>query len=114
MAEQGAQIVGVGQIRPYGDGCRELASIVVRPALQNSGIGSQIVQTLQDREKGPLYLMCAAPMESYYQRFGFAKCGRVDMPAALRWKAAIGNLLGNITRPFGPYRTLVLVMRWPS
>ena len=116
VAEQDGRIVGVGQVRPHlrphGNGCRELASIAVRTAQQQNGIGSQIVRALQSREPGPLYLMCAAPMESYYQRFGFHRCQRVEIPGSLRWKAAIGNFLGNITRPFGPYLAYVLVMKW--
>lgn len=112
VAEQHGQIVGVGQIRPHKDGCRELASIAVRPEHQRSGVGSQIVHTLLARASGPLYLLCAAPMESYYVRFGFRRCARAEIPGSLRWKVTIGNLLGNLNRPFGPYRTRVLAMKW--
>ncbi|MEZ4712212.1 MAG: GNAT family N-acetyltransferase [Caldilineaceae bacterium] len=114
VAEQDGQIVGVGQIRPHKDGCRELASIAVRPEQQRNGVGGQLVRTLQARAAGPLYLMCAAPMANYYWRFGFQRCQPAEMPGSLRWKAAIGNFLGNMNRPFGPYRTHVLVMRWPA
>src|SRR5690348_16699724 len=58
VAEDGGQVVGIGQVKPHSDGSRELASIAVIPSRQRGGIGRQLIRALLAREAGPLYLVC--------------------------------------------------------
>ena len=78
------RLLGCGQIKPHGDGSRELASRAVRPERQREGIGSQISQRLLAENPLPLYLTCRASMEPYYQKFGFEAVGWGEMPPYLR------------------------------
>jgi N-acetylglutamate synthase-like GNAT family acetyltransferase len=92
VARWGQDIIGVGQVKPHGDGSRELASIAVIPEWQGQGVGSAIIRALLARESGVLYLMCALPTQRYYERFGFQRIERRDMPPYFRrldWFARI-------------------------
>ncbi len=80
VAEDGPEIVGIGQVKPHSDGSRELASIAIIPSRQRQGLGRRIIRALLARETGPLYLVCMDHNDSYYQQFGFR---RVDDAAAL-------------------------------
>lgn len=86
--EMTGEVVGTGQIKTHGDGSRELASIAVRPAYQRRGIASEIVRRLiaQDARESnaPLYLLCADDMPTFYERFGFRRIGRSEMPPYFR------------------------------
>ncbi len=80
------EIVGVGQIKPHGDGSRELASIAVLPEFQRLGIAAVLILALLAREKGDLYLYCGDTMPDYYTRFGFVEVGPASLPRAIgRW-----------------------------
>lgn len=74
------RLVGCGQIKPHGDGTRELASIAVQPEWQGQGIGTQIITRLLVDSPLPLYLTCMARMEPYYTRFGFTALHSEEMP----------------------------------
>lgn len=76
VAEIDRQVVGIGQIKPHGDGSRELASIAVSPTYQGQGIARLIIEALLEREKGDLYLMCESSLVGFYDRFGFVEVTR--------------------------------------
>jgi len=84
LAQWGQDIVGVGQVKPHGDGSRELASIAVVPEWQGNGVGGALIRALLSREAGPLHLMCADTREHYYERFGFHRLERSAMPLYFR------------------------------
>lgn len=84
VAEEDGRIIGTGQVKPHGDGSRELASIAVIPERQGQGIGSQIIHALIEREADVLYLMCRDRLETYYQRFGFFALEDGKMPPHFR------------------------------
>ena len=84
VAASGEQVVGIGQVKPHGDGSRELASIAVVPAWQGRGIASMIVRALLARETGTLHLMCVPEMSAYYTRFGFRSLERAELPPYFR------------------------------
>ena len=94
LAQWGQDIVGVGQVKPHGDGSRELASIAVVPEWQGHGVGSALIRALLSREAGPTYLMCNAHRESYYQRFGFRRLERPAMPPYFRRFALLTPVIG--------------------
>lgn len=84
VAEDDGQVVGIGQIKPHGDGSRELASIAVIPEHRGQGIASAIIRALLEKERGEIYLLCRNELESFYARFGFRKIGRDEMPPYFR------------------------------
>ena len=94
LAQWGQDIVGVGQIKPHGDGSREVASIAVVPEWQGHGVGSALIRALLARESGPTYLMCSAHRESYYERFGFRRLERPAMPPYFRRFALLTPVIG--------------------
>ncbi|MBN1538199.1 MAG: GNAT family N-acetyltransferase [Anaerolineales bacterium] len=71
VAVDGDKLVGVGQIKQYKDGCRELSSIAVIPACKHQGIASQIITALMEREKGTIHLFCQEKLADFYRRFGY-------------------------------------------
>lgn len=106
VAEDDGAIVGVGQVKPHGDGSRELASIAVIPARQGWGIGRALIETLLTRERGVvLYLTCRRELEGYYERFGFRRVERSEHPPYFRRLIPLVNLVGRV---FGME---ILVMR---
>jgi N-acetylglutamate synthase-like GNAT family acetyltransferase len=92
VAEDGGEIVAVGQVKPHSDGSRELASIAVVPARQRQGLGRQVIRALLAREAGPLYLVCMNHNDSYYQQFGFRRVEAAALPPALRRIYRFGHL----------------------
>ncbi len=93
VAERDGQVIGVGQVKPHGDGSRELASIAVRPKFQGQGVGSAICRALIERETGVLYLTTRSELETYYHRFGFRKIGLDEMPPHFRRLFRVVNVL---------------------
>jgi N-acetylglutamate synthase-like GNAT family acetyltransferase len=78
------RVIGTGQIKPHGDGTRELASIAVQPEWQGQGIGRAVIERLLAENPLPLYLTCQAQMEPYYAKFGFYTLRPADMPPYFR------------------------------
>jgi len=103
IAEHEGDIVGIGQIKPY-PGCEELGSLVTKRDYRGQGVGEQMIVALEARAGRPLYLLCAAKMESYYQRFGYEAISWWNAPAFLKLKLSPTLIL----RLFG---IRVLVMR---
>ncbi len=83
LAVDGDTIVGVGQIKNYKDGSRELASIAVIPAYQHQGIASQIITALMKDEPGTIHLFCRASLANFYRRFGFEVIPFQELPSEL-------------------------------
>ncbi len=78
------RLIGSGQIKPHGDGTRELASIAVQPEWQGHGIGREIIERLLAENPLPLYLTCRARMAPYYEKFGFRVLRIEEMPPYFR------------------------------
>jgi N-acetylglutamate synthase-like GNAT family acetyltransferase len=102
VAEIDGRVIGTGQVKPHGDGTRELASIAIIPDYQGRGIASKIIRALLERESEPLYLMCLLENEKFYQRFGFHRLEPREMPRILgryyrlfRLPKLIGDLTGH-------------------
>jgi N-acetylglutamate synthase-like GNAT family acetyltransferase len=106
VADDGAHIVGIGQIKPHRGGVWELASIAVRPERQGEQIASAIVRTLLRGATPPLFLICSGENVGFYLRFGFRVTAPSQAPAGLRLMLLAGNtvawLLGQ----------RLFVMRW--
>ena len=85
VADEDGRVVATGQIKPHRDGSRELASIATVPERQKSGLASRVINRLLEQERGPVYLVCRAKLETFYPRFGFhvARADEVQMPFRL-------------------------------
>lgn len=78
------RLLGCGQLKPHGDGSLELASIAVHPQYRGRGIAHAIVNQLLNRASRPLYLRCTAPLQDFYERFGFRVISPDEMPPNYR------------------------------
>jgi N-acetylglutamate synthase-like GNAT family acetyltransferase len=111
LAEVDGRIVGTGQIKPHGDGSRELASIAVIPEYQRHGIAAQIITALIAGQTGTLYLTCQDRMERYYTRFGFRRIERDVMTPYFRRLTRVVDVIIGIARRFTPGMPRLIVMR---
>lgn len=109
VAEADGEIIGAGQIRPY-PRCRELGSLVVRPAWRRRGVGERLVRAILATEIGDVYLECPQQMAPYYARFGFEPTPLGQTPMPLKLKAAAGKVLMRLMRD----RLVVMVRRSTS
>ncbi len=115
IGQDAAAIVGIGQLRPHGDGVLELASLVVVESSQGQGVGTLLVHALILRAGGPLYLMCDARLVPYYTRFGFVRLTRLaDMPPPLRRLYRIGNWLTPLIRLITREEHAINIMAHPG
>jgi N-acetylglutamate synthase-like GNAT family acetyltransferase len=69
--DAGGKLIGCGQVKPHGDGSRELASIAVRPNGRRRGLATLIIHRLLAEAGPPLWLMCRSDLAGFYRRFGF-------------------------------------------
>jgi N-acetylglutamate synthase-like GNAT family acetyltransferase len=113
VAEDAGRVVGVAQIKYHRDASRELASLAVVPDRQGEGIGSVLIEHWLAQPEGqpPLYLMCAAPLESYYTRFGFRKVERPNMPPYFRRLTRAAGVFFAVAALFGERHTIVVMHR---
>lgn len=105
--DETGQIVGCGQIKPHGDGTRELSSIAVLPGRQKEGIGTAIVNRLLAENELPLYLTCMARLQPYYEKFGFRTLGEEEMPPYYRRIYRIFRFFKTIFRRMEGFRVMV-------
>jgi amino-acid N-acetyltransferase len=92
IAECYDEVVGIGQIRPHPK-CRELGSLVVKPAYRGTGVGGQLIRALVASVDGDVYLDCRSELETYYNRFGFNPIPWHQAPSPIKYKVLIGNSL---------------------
>jgi predicted N-acetyltransferase YhbS len=72
-------VIACGQIKPHGDGTRELASIAVIEKYRGQGLARRMIELLLESVEYPVYLTCRARLQPFYEKFGFA----VIQPALL-------------------------------
>jgi len=82
VAEADGRIIGFRQVRILRDGTREVASGVVLPTFRRRGVGRRLMESLLERESGPLYLMCDGKWAHYYREFGFQPVDRRCLPSS--------------------------------
>ena len=98
VAEESGGLIGIGQVKPHRDGSRELASIAVVPEWQGLGVGRALVTSLIAREGGALHLMCESRNAPFYERFGFRRIERAQMPAYFRRIARLARAFEFVAR----------------
>lgn len=85
VAEHAGQIIGIGQVKRY-PGCNELGSLVTLREYRGQGVAAQIIAALEEQAGRPLYLLCLAKMQPYYERFGYEVISWWAAPAFLKLK----------------------------
>lgn len=107
--DEDGRLLGCGQLKPHGDGTRELASIAVVPEWRRRGLARSIICTLQEQAGPPLWLTCMDTLVPFYQPFGFA---RITNPAAMsphfRRLHRLAGLFFKLSRESGE----LAVMKW--
>ena len=88
------EMVGCGQVKPHGDGSRELASIAVTPPWRKRGVARAIIEYLTASEPSTLYLTCRASLGPFYTRFGFKAIEQPEMPPYFRRISRLMKALG--------------------
>jgi N-acetylglutamate synthase-like GNAT family acetyltransferase len=79
-----SELVGCGQVKPHGDGSRELASLAVREQDRGQGVARTLVLRLLEGQPRPVHLMCRARLGSFYNQYGFHAIGLDEMPPYFR------------------------------
>jgi N-acetylglutamate synthase-like GNAT family acetyltransferase len=111
VAEEDGRVIGVVQVKPHGDGSRELASLAAIPERRGQGVGSALVEAILASETGPVYLTCADRLEGYYVRFGFRNLEPVEMPLYFRRLSRLTRALSAILRVFGLHWRILVMAR---
>ncbi len=65
------ELAGCGQVKPHGDGSRELASLAVCKQYRDQGVARKLIKRILEKEPRPLFLMCRSRLEELYEKFGF-------------------------------------------
>jgi N-acetylglutamate synthase-like GNAT family acetyltransferase len=102
------QLIGCGQIKPHGDGSRELASIAVRPSYQGQGIGKLLIEQLIKSAPLPIYLTCRSELQPFYTQFGFAPLARDQMPPYFQRLWGTTQFFSRFFPAFGSLRVMRL------
>ena len=106
------EMVGCGQVKPHRGGSRELASIAVYKLWRRQGIARAIITHLQAEHDPPLWLTCASPRVSIYQKFGFREVTNAgEMPFYFGLSYRLFKLLAPFFFRGGHY---LAVMVWPG
>jgi N-acetylglutamate synthase-like GNAT family acetyltransferase len=101
------EIIGVGQIKPHGQGVLELASIAVYPKHRGKGVARAIIEHLLKDSPRPLYLMCRSSLGPLYEKFGFQAIEYEEMP---RYFQRISKLAG-LAASLAHHNERLLVMK---
>jgi N-acetylglutamate synthase-like GNAT family acetyltransferase len=88
------RMLGCGQLKPHGKDVVELASIAVQPEQQKHGIARAIIEHLIAAGPRPMYLICRSKLGPFYEKWGFCRLQRNEMPAYFRRLARLAALLG--------------------
>lgn len=100
------ELIGCGQVKPHGDGTRELASIAVVPSWRGRGVARAIIERLLADHPGALYLTCLASNGPFYEKFGFRSIGQDEMPPYFRRLAHLAGIFGALR--LSPEQLLVM------
>ncbi len=95
--DQGADLIGCGQIKEHKDGSYELASIAVVEDWRNRGIASRLIHHLLKTDVSPIWLMCRSDLVPFYEKFNFHVVGQIeDVPPYFQRVMKLWNVLGKL------------------
>ncbi|MBE2224498.1 MAG: GNAT family N-acetyltransferase [Anaerolineae bacterium] len=96
--DESGTVIGCGQVKPHGDGSRELASIAVVSEWRNQGIARAIIEALIAQHPLPLWLTCMSRLVVFYEQFGFVEVdNRHQMPPYFRRVTKLFPLYARLT-----------------
>jgi len=101
-------LIGCGQIKPHGDGTRELASIAVRESDRGRGVARAIIERFLADNRPPLYLTCRSELEALYQRFGFRALTFEEMTPYFKRLSRLARVITTLAGG----RVRLSVMKW--
>lgn len=101
------RMLACAQVKPHGDGTRELASLAVQPDWRGQGLAHALIAHFQQQAGPPLYLTCRVALEPFYNRFGFRALDEAELPPYFARLQRVANLLSRLAR-----RRLESIMRW--
>jgi amino-acid N-acetyltransferase len=96
--DEHGRVIGCAQVKPHGDGTRELASLVVVPQQRGRGIARLLIETLLSREQPPIYLTCRSSLIPLYQKFGFRELQPSEMSPYFRRLSGMVNFMAHLFR----------------
>lgn len=92
-------LIGCGQVKTHRDGSLELASIAVKEAWREQGIGTAMIRDLQAAHRHPLWLTCRSALKPFYEASGFVEIPDLDrMPPYFRRVKRFARLYQTLTR----------------
>lgn len=107
--DENGRVIGCGQVKPHGDGSRELASIVVLPEWRKRGVATAIIRRLLTENPPPLYLTCRAELTPFYARFGFEVVENSSELSPYFWRIIqLSRSLSIVFPPFARLRVMIL------
>ena len=86
------EILGIGQLKPHGEGVLELASIAVYPEHRGNGVARAVIEYLLKDSPRPVYLTCLSTLEPLYQKFGFQAISYIEMPRYFQRISKLANV----------------------
>jgi N-acetylglutamate synthase-like GNAT family acetyltransferase len=88
------RMAGCIQVKPHGDGTRELASLAVQPNWRSQGVARCLIEHMLEQHPPPLYLTCRSRLQPLYEKFGFQIVAPQELPPYFRRIARLAALLG--------------------
>ena len=108
LVDERSRLLACIQIKPHGDGSRELASLAVEPACRGQGFARQLIEHMLARSSPPLFLTCARHNRPLYEHFNFRVLEPAEMPPELlRLYRLVNSYTRLLHRP-----DAMLVMAW--
>jgi N-acetylglutamate synthase-like GNAT family acetyltransferase len=88
------RMAGCAQVKPHGDGTRELASLAVQSAYRGQGVARRLIEYLLAHHPPPLYLTCRSRLQPFYEKFGFQVVSPQALPPYFRRIARLAAFFG--------------------
>jgi N-acetylglutamate synthase-like GNAT family acetyltransferase len=107
VVDADGRMLACAQVKPHGDGTRELASLAVQPGWRGQGLAGVLIAHFQRQAGPPLYLTCRIALEPFYRRFGFRPLEDAELTPYFARLQRVANLFGWLAR-----RRLESIMRW--
>jgi GNAT superfamily N-acetyltransferase len=100
IEDPGGGIVACGQVKPHGDGARELASLAVADGWRGRGLARAVIEHLKRRAGPPLWLTCREGLVPLYARYGFVRVtARGEMTPYFRRLDRLARQILRLLRP---------------
>jgi len=104
--DQHDRLAGCAQVKPHGDGTRELASLAVQPAYRGQGVARRLIEYLLAHHPPPLYLTCRSRLQPFYEKFGFRVVSPQELTPYFRRILRLVTLFGGRIGPPGGLRVM--------